>query len=86
MTESHDQPVDSSDDDDNDNMDPYVCSIKSVAEALNLVGELKKFALAQQHNEDLYASIEIVGMKLEDATLSQQKQSAITEFFYSTQL
>ena len=77
--------MNSSDDDDDDvDMDPP--SIKSVAEALNLVDELKKFALAQLHDEDLLSSVEIVGKKLEDARLSQQKQSAITDFLYSTQL
>ena len=58
--------------------------LKSVAEALNLVDELKKFALAQLHDEDLLASVEIVGKKLEDARLSQHKQSAITDFFFNT--
>ena len=79
--------MDSSDEDDDDvDMDPPVSSIKSVAEALNLVDELKKFSLGQLHDEDLLASVEILGKKLEDARLSQQKQSAITDFFYSTQL
>ena len=40
--------MDSSDDDDDDvDMDPPGSSVKSVAKALNLVDELKKFALAQ---------------------------------------
>ena len=79
--------MDSSDDDDGDvDMDPPVSSIRSVAEAVNLVDELKKFALAQLHDEDLLASVEIAGKKLEDAKLSQQKQSAITDFLYSAQL
>ena len=79
--------MDSSDEVDDDvSMDPPVSSIKSVAEALNLVDKLNKLALAQLHDEDLPAYVEIVGKKLEDARLLQQKQSAITEFFYSTQL
>ena len=79
--------MDSSGDDDDDvHMNPPVSSINSVAEALNLLDELKKFALTQLHDEDLLATVEIVGKKLEDARFSQQKQSAITEFFYSTQL
>ena len=70
--------VDSGDhNDDEVDMDPPVSSIKSVAEALNLVDELTKFALAQLHDEDLYAPVEIFGKKLEDAKLSQQKHSAI---------
>ena len=54
---------------------------KSTAEAINLVDDLKKFASAQLQDELLVAAISKVSQRLEETRLSQQRQSAITDFY-----
>lgn len=63
--------------------EPPAPTIKSTAEALRLVDDLKEFASTTLQDEILVSKLSSVGHRFEDFKLLQVKQTTITNFFSS---